>query len=96
MQPELGAWRDRGVDVFVIAMGNEADLRSFFQQRSFAATVIHDANANISRAYGVPFVPFNIWLDKQGRIAHVHAGWTANSYEMEMLPAMEKLLSEKK
>ena len=44
-------------------------------------SIVHDRSGGIGRRFGVRSVPFAIYIDHNGRIAHVHDGYTAEKIE---------------
>lgn len=94
LQPELPDLREQGVDLYVVAAGSATSVTDFFEQNRLEAAVIHDHDHQIAREYRVSAIPFVLLIDKQGRVAYAHLGWSNDTYETQILPSLETLLAE--
>lgn len=65
-----------GIDVVGISQfrTTEAETIAFVERNNMTFPNIYDAEALLARVYGVDGVPAYVFLDKEGRIAHVSAG----------------------
>ena len=71
----------------VVAINYKEPRRAFTdlvrQNRDIDLTWVHDARGNVSDLYGVQSLPHMFMLDREGRVAHVHRG-----YSEEALPGI--------
>ena len=73
-------YRDRldaaGIDVIGVSQFNttEAATIEFVERNRLTFPNVFDEQAQLAGAYGIRGVPSYVFIDKQGRIAHVSAG----------------------
>ncbi|WP_052107855.1 TlpA disulfide reductase family protein [Aerolutibacter daejeonensis] len=71
----------------VIAVNYKEDRRDYLAvlraNREFEMTYVHDASGVISDSYGVRAVPNMFVIDRDGKVAHVHRG-----YSEQMIPGL--------
>ncbi len=67
---------DAGIDVIGVSQFNttEAATVEFVERNELTFPNVYDAEAKLATAYGIRGVPSYVFIDKQGRIAHVSAG----------------------
>ena len=65
-----------GIDVLGVSQFNttEAATTEFVQRNRLTFPNVYDEHALLAEAYGIRGVPSYVFIDKQGRIAHVSAG----------------------
>lgn len=65
-----------GIDVVGISQFNttEAATIEFIERHQLTYPNVYDAQAQLAGAYGIQGVPSYVFIDKEGRIAHVSAG----------------------
>lgn len=65
-----------GIDVIGISQFNttEAATIEFVERHGLTFPNVFDRQAQLAGAYGIQGVPSYVFIDKQGRIAHVSAG----------------------
>ena len=65
-----------GIDVIGISQFNttEAATVEFVERNQLTFPNVFDEEAQLAGAYGIRGVPSYVFIDKQGRIAHVSAG----------------------
>lgn len=75
-------YKDRGFVLLAISLdkGSDAEslIRSFMKEYPMAYTVLLD-NGDTGRKYGVSSIPTSFIIDKAGRIANKHIGYSTNS-----------------
>ena len=77
----------------VVAVNYKEDRRDFQAvvraNRQFQLTYVHDAYGTISDSYGVQALPNMFVIDREGKVAHVHRG-----YSEQMIPGfIEEILA---
>lgn len=93
MQPKLGELKEQGIDLYVVAIGKEDELKEIFTENEVEATVIYDAGAKIHQQFRA-LLPETLYVDREGRVAAVTLGWGPGALEMETLPLIEAILEE--
>ncbi len=65
-----------GIDVIGVSQFNttEGATVEFVERNELTFPNVYDAQAQLAGAYGIRGVPSYVFIDKQGRIAHVSAG----------------------
>ena len=65
-----------GIDVIGVSQFNttEAATIAFIERHELTFPNVYDGHAQLAGAYGIQGVPSYVFIDKQGRIAHVSAG----------------------
>lgn len=65
-----------GIDVIGVSQfnTNEAATAEFVERNRLTFPNVFDAHAQLAGAYGIQGVPSYVFIDKQGRIAHVSVG----------------------
>ena len=65
-----------GIDVIGVSQFNttEADTVEFVEQNRLTFPNVYDERAELAQAYGIQGVPSYVFIDKEGRIAHVSSG----------------------
>lgn len=94
LQPELPGLREKGVDLYVVAMGQEEDIKSFFDQHALDAFIIHDKDYKVAEQYYISGVPTTFLVDKQGKVALMQVGWGGDTFETIVAPGLSGLLQE--
>lgn len=70
-----------GVDIDVVGVAisaPEPEVRALIDKESLSFPIAYDAAGQLATAYGVSGVPFYIFIDKTGGIAHTIPGAPAN------------------
>lgn len=67
---------DAGIDVIGVSQFNttEAATIEFVERHQLTFPNVFDDQAQLASAYGIQGVPSYVFIDKDGRIAHVSAG----------------------
>jgi peroxiredoxin len=90
--------KKRGLDVLAIATDGPETLsgvRSEARKRKWDLTVATDPDGKVSAKLNPRgTIPYTIFVDRQGRIAHIHAGYKKGD-EAGYVKVLEKLLAEK-
>ena len=65
-----------GIDVIGVSQFNttEAETIEFVERNQLTFPNVYDEHAQLASAYGIRGVPSYVFVDKEGRIAHVSAG----------------------
>ncbi len=65
-----------GIDVIGVSQFNtsEAATVAFVERNQLTFPNVYDEQAQLAGAYGIRGVPSYVFIDKQGRIAHVSSG----------------------
>lgn len=82
-----------GIDVIGISQFNttEADTIEFVELNRLTFPNVYDDRAQLAAAYGIQGVPSYVFIDKEGRIAHVSSG----ARGVELIDSwLEQLLAE--
>ncbi|MEW6771463.1 MAG: redoxin domain-containing protein [Bacillota bacterium] len=74
LQPYFPEWRNKGVQVLLIAQEQEPAAR-FLAQHDLDLVALLDARGEAAAAYNAYAVPQTVWVDKAGIVRHVSIGW---------------------
>jgi thiol-disulfide isomerase/thioredoxin len=86
-------FRDQGVEFIAVNQQEDPeDVLDFLATRRWDLQVALDADALISRRYGVAGIPFTVIIDKEGIVRHVHVGAAAN-LEQTLRAELQELLT---
>ena len=86
-------FRDQGVEFIAVNQQEDPeDVLDFLATRGWDLQVALDADALISRRYGVAGIPFTVIIDKEGIVRHVHVGAAAN-LEQTLRAELQELLT---
>lgn len=70
----------RGLTIFAVSVddaANAAAVQEYAQTKRFAFRVLHDEDGSLARELNPRLdVPYTLVLDRRGRVAHVHRGFT--------------------
>lgn len=82
--PQLDAlqreYRARGVQVVAVNLDERRrDADRFLKSIAHDLLVVFDPKARVLKAFGAAGVPSSYLIDRQGRIRHVHQGFTAET-----------------
>ena len=71
------AYKDKGVVVFALNQQEEADaVKKFIESKKLALTVAMDAKGEAAKLYQVSGIPQTVIIDKEGKVAAVHVGYS--------------------
>jgi peroxiredoxin len=71
------AYKDKGVVVFALNQQEEADaVKKFLEAKKLALTVAMDAKGEAAKLFQVSGIPQTVIIDKEGKIAAVHVGYS--------------------
>jgi len=94
----LKAKKDNGMRVIAISMdGPEtaADVRATVKRYRWTMPVIHDTEGSITSVHNPrSAAPFTIFIDREGRVAHAHEGFSQGDQE-KLEERIDRLLAEK-
>ena len=94
----LKAKKDKGFQVIAISMdGPEtaSEVRSTVKRYRWSMPIIHDKDGSITSVHNPrSAAPYTIFVDRQGRIAHAHEGFSQGDQE-KLEGRIDKLLAEK-
>jgi peroxiredoxin len=74
LQPYFPEWRNKGVQVLLIAQEQEPAAR-FLAQHDLDLVALLDARGEAAAVYNAYAVPQTVWVDKTGIVRHVSIGW---------------------
>ena len=71
------AYKEKGVVVYALNQQEEADaVKKFIESKKLALTVAMDAKGEAAKLYKVSGIPQTVIIDKEGKIAAVHVGYS--------------------
>jgi cytochrome c biogenesis protein CcmG, thiol:disulfide interchange protein DsbE len=73
-----------------------AKMKAYATSQGWKWPVYQDPNSDLKRSIGFSNVPFTIIIDKEGKIAHMHTGYTKGSEEEIFEKAIELSKAEAK
>ncbi len=96
--PVLAGLQEAGkgqVEVVAVNSGDDRDVYRALVRRlkDVRLTMTRDANGDISRGYGVNTIPRLFMLDRQGRVAYVHSGYSEAESLDAIIGAANRLLA---
>jgi thiol-disulfide isomerase/thioredoxin len=75
-------YRSRGVQIVAVNLDEQRrDADAFLDEHPHEMLVLFDPSASVLKAFRAPGVPSSYLIDRQGRIRHTHAGYTAATLE---------------
>ncbi len=67
----------------VVAINYQEDISIYHEHlkkmQQLKMSIVHDRNGRLSEAFGVESLPHLFMIDHQGRVAHVHQGYSAEA-----------------
>jgi thiol-disulfide isomerase/thioredoxin len=88
------AYKDKGVVVYAVNQQEEAPVvTKFLDTKKLALTVAMDAKGDAAKLYQVRGIPQTVIIDKEGKIAAVHVGFSPGLKEM-LTKEIEALLAK--
>jgi peroxiredoxin len=97
LNKHLHAKKDEGLRVIAISMdGPEtaADVRATVKRYRWTMPVIHDKDGSITSVHNPrSAAPYTIFVDRAGRIAHAHEGFSQGDKE-KLVARIDRLLAE--
>jgi thiol-disulfide isomerase/thioredoxin len=94
------AYKDKGVVVYAVNQQEEPeDIKAFFEDKEFKATVALDAAGDAATKFGVEGIPMLVMVGLDGTVQAVHVGFDPDlkkvlSKDLDKLLAGEKLVDK--
>ena len=81
---------DRGLAVVAVNLDDPVAARAMWDEQRWRMTLVHDADGEAARRYGVDPIPHTVVLDRSGVIRAVHRGGAGDS----LTRLVEQLVAE--
>jgi len=87
-------YRDRGVRVFAIDLGETPDeVRAFLEHENLDLTVVMDPDGKIGEQYRVEGIPQTVLIGRDGTVKRVHIG-VSPSFRSELTSELNALIAD--
>lgn len=87
------AYKDRGVAVLTISVGEEADkVNGFIREHGYSFPVLLDPEKTVAQAYHTKPIPVSLFIGRDGKIAFHKLGYMN---EEQMVAQLEPLLEDR-
>ncbi len=84
----------QGLKVFAVNIGEEKDqVQAFVQEKGWQLPILLDTDSSVGTAYGASAIPYQVLIDKEGKIRKVAVG-AGGPMKEEMDKAIDELLGK--
>lgn len=94
MQPEVSAYREKGLDIVVVTADSRAAMERAYKDFSELYITAADTGRAITLQYGIQGYPTSFLIDRQGRIIARSMGWSASRSLEEWKAKADRALAE--